>query len=392
MYAHDSSQTRMAFPVTLKRKTQIALVVLLSILVASSVFIHDVASVQKKNLEDVRGLLERVNKNYTVMQDNAQTMQYNIVQVQQYLTDLGATRALISPKDTEADYTSAQENADSFLKVVAETRALAASVDEKDIVLAADEAAASFPAYYNTGKEMAKAYIDHGADAGNKLMPQFDEAADKLQEPVNKIVARTTEIYALSKSQVSVLTEQAQLGADRLLFYTLATSALILLFVGAAAVLLISFVIKPLGIFAGHIQQIASGDLNQDVGSEQRQDEIGDMARAVVALKRDLLETFKLKGMLETMPYNVMFADPQQDFTITYCNRHALEEMKKIESYLPRKVSEVLGASFDIFHKNPSHQRQLLADPKNLPHRATFRVGPETISLVVSALRDKMGN
>jgi methyl-accepting chemotaxis protein len=46
----------------------------------------------------------------------------------------------------------------------------------------------------------------------------------------------------------------------------------------------------------------------------------------------------------------------------------------------------------DIFHKNPAHQRRMLADPKNLPHRADIRLGPETLSLSVSAIYDDAKN
>jgi methyl-accepting chemotaxis protein len=40
----------------------------------------------------------------------------------------------------------------------------------------------------------------------------------------------------------------------------------------------------------------------------------------------------------------------------------------------------------------PSHQRRILSDPKNLPHRAKIKLGPETLDLRVSALLDKQGN
>jgi methyl-accepting chemotaxis protein len=60
-----------------------------------------------------------------------------------------------------------------------------------------------------------------------------------------------------------------------------------------------------------------------------------------------------------------------------------------LEKYLPVRASEMIGQSIDIFHKDPSHQRKMLANDKNLPHRAKIHVGPETLDLLVSAIYDK---
>src|SRR5262249_47156629 len=40
---------------------------------------------------------------------------------------------------------------------------------------------------------------------------------------------------------------------------------------------------------------------------------------------------------------------------------------------------------------NPEHQRRLLSDPRNLPHRASITLGEEILDLNVSAIRDQSG-
>lgn len=89
--------------------------------------------------------------------------------------------------------------------------------------------------------------------------------------------------------------------------------------------------------------------------------------------------------MVHHMPINVMVAD--MGLNITYLNPKSLETLKSIEHLLPCPAREVLGKNIDIFHKHPAHQRQLLANPKNLPHRANIRLGEETLDLLVSAIR-----
>ena len=89
-------------------------------------------------------------------------------------------------------------------------------------------------------------------------------------------------------------------------------------------------------------------------------------------------------GMLENSPINVLYCD--LNFTIQYVNPKSVETLTTIEKLLPVPASKVLGASIDIFHKNPAHQRKLLSSDRNLPHRAIIQVGPEKLDLLVSAI------
>ena len=96
------------------------------------------------------------------------------------------------------------------------------------------------------------------------------------------------------------------------------------------------------------------------------------------------------ESMMENAPVNVIFADT--DLNITYVNPSSVKTLKSIEQYLPCKVEEIMGKCIDFFHKNPAHQRKILSDPKNLPHRANIQVGPETLDLLVSAIYDHQGH
>jgi len=102
-------------------------------------------------------------------------------------------------------------------------------------------------------------------------------------------------------------------------------------------------------------------------------------------------ETNRLMQMIDNMPINVMTCD-LDGFRINYANRTSLETLKRIEEHLPIKAASLVGTSIDVFHQHPSHQRALLADPKNLPHAANIRIGPETLNLRVSAIRGPDGS
>ena len=102
-------------------------------------------------------------------------------------------------------------------------------------------------------------------------------------------------------------------------------------------------------------------------------------------------ESARLLQMIDDMPMNVMMCDPGT-LEITYLNKSSLETLRKIEDLLPVKADALLGQCIDIFHKDPSHQRRMLADPGNLPHKALIKLGEETLDLQVAAIRDNNDN
>jgi len=95
-------------------------------------------------------------------------------------------------------------------------------------------------------------------------------------------------------------------------------------------------------------------------------------------------------SMIENAPINIMCTD--LDLRIQYMNPASVSTLRRLQQYLPIKVDQMLGQAIDIFHKHPEHQRRLLADPKNLPHRTVIQLGPERLDLMVSAMRDARGN
>lgn len=101
-------------------------------------------------------------------------------------------------------------------------------------------------------------------------------------------------------------------------------------------------------------------------------------------------EQFRQQQMINQMPVNVLMSD-LEDFKITFMNDTSRKTLKTLEHLLPVNADEMMGTSIDIFHKDPAHQRRLLADPKNLPWNSRIEVGPETLQLLVSPITDAEG-
>lgn len=103
------------------------------------------------------------------------------------------------------------------------------------------------------------------------------------------------------------------------------------------------------------------------------------------------LEDAMFRQMVDDMPINVMVCD-LEEFRITYANAASLEAVRGLESELGIRADELVGTCIDVFHKEPGHQRRMLADPRNLPHNAIISVGDEKLDLLVTAITDNNGN
>ena len=121
----------------------------------------------------------------------------------------------------------------------------------------------------------------------------------------------------------------------------------------------------------------------------KRQESAAPVARLRPVAAKDDKALARYRAMLDAAPINVIFAD--KDFVIRYLNAASVRTLETIEHLLPLKASQVVGQSIDIFHKHPEHQRRVLADPKNLPHKAVITLGPEKLELNVNAIRDERG-
>ena len=95
-------------------------------------------------------------------------------------------------------------------------------------------------------------------------------------------------------------------------------------------------------------------------------------------------------SMIESVPVNVMLAN--RDGIITYVNQKSKETLKLVEKYLPISADDIVGSSYDVFHKNPTFQKKMLASDKNLPHTAIIELGPEKLELLVTAAYDTNGD
>ena len=91
---------------------------------------------------------------------------------------------------------------------------------------------------------------------------------------------------------------------------------------------------------------------------------------------------------------NLMVAD--NDLNIVYMNGAVTDLLREAEADLKKElphfdVNTLVGTNVDVFHKNPQHQRQMLAGLSTV-HRAMIQVGARKFDLVATPLKNDDGS
>jgi glyoxylase-like metal-dependent hydrolase (beta-lactamase superfamily II) len=96
-------------------------------------------------------------------------------------------------------------------------------------------------------------------------------------------------------------------------------------------------------------------------------------------------EAIRMKQMADNASIPLMYADARG--VIQFLNRASRELFGQLEAHLPCRIDQIVGQSFDIFHRDPRHQQRILADPhRSLPRTTIVRLGPATLKISAFAI------
>ncbi|MFZ2300627.1 MAG: methyl-accepting chemotaxis protein [Gallionella sp.] len=129
--------------------------------------------------------LQHVRDESVAFAMTAKDMETNVTQVQQFLSDISATRAQDGLND---GFKAAEEHYKDFNTDLAKFEQLFASKGNQKGVENSKQIRANFDAFYANGVKMAQAYIDGGPAMGNKLMLDFDQASLALQNALKPFI------------------------------------------------------------------------------------------------------------------------------------------------------------------------------------------------------------
>lgn len=220
-----------------------------------------------------------------------------------------------------------------------------------------------------------------------------NEIYDTKIEVIAKEMDEGLDVLVDDLSSVRDTVGQGALAAAASTRFTTLIAVLATLALGAVcAYFIVRAISKPLRHATGLVGRLADGDTDFELTGMNRTDEVGDIMRAIGALRTPVEEAFFLKTVIEDMPLALMTADPRDDFKINYANKQSHEQIKQLEKFLSISPEELVGSSIDVLHKSPEGLQRLVATPDNLPHRTRIEVGDEVLELNVSAILDRNGN
>jgi len=154
--------------------------------------------------------------------------------------------------------------------------------------------------------------------------------------------------------------------------------------------LIVQSILRPLRQLAEAMDALDDGDTSIDLNIRMA-GTIGTVVEAYGKLKETSKDAFQLRRIVEITPAATMLANTN-DLTISYLNPAALSLFRTIEDFLPCRADELVGQCIDIFHKNPGHQRQFLANKSNLPAKASFVANGHNIEFEAFAIDDHGGD
>ncbi len=220
-------------------------------------------------------------------------MQRNVVQVQQFLSDVSATRALDGLDD---GFAAAARNKAEFIAGLERFRTALTHRGATAELATLDRLHGQFDVYYAAGVTMAQAYVKGGPAAGNALMPQFDKASADLQTSMDAFIGGTS---ARLQAETGVVGEMTA-AAERLALTLCAAVALGtgLLIWGVAL-----SITRPLKQVQASAADIAAGRFSDTI-EVQGSDELAQLARSVEQVRHTV------NGLIESV--NTMSAEHER--------------------------------------------------------------------------------
>ncbi len=239
---------------SIRKKIYIVLALLLIALVAQSSFmLYQTGRIHEASV--------KIGNTYEPIVIKAHELKISVIQIQQWLTDISATRGLDGLND---GLDVAKEHFDIGKKLVAELASL-----DSDNTTAYQQVGPILEAYFATGNTMAQAYIDQGPAGGNKIMSDFDARAAAINEQIDTIMvsvkARSVENLELQEKSAVTLKNTVVLLAA--LFF----ATLVIMAIAVFRVLLVP--VEAMSDMAKDLAQ-GEGDLTKRL-DESRKDELG---------------------------------------------------------------------------------------------------------------------
>jgi methyl-accepting chemotaxis protein len=205
-------------------------------------------------------------------------LEVNVIQIQQWFTDISATRGLDGLDDGQTkaadNYAAARRHLDNLKTLHPQWQSALQKVGR------------NLDAYYRAGEKMAQAYIDGGPQGGNPMMGQFDTTAERIAGDIRRLQDK------VDQYQTDILTVQMR-NAERSSTLVVVFMALYVAMALGLLLLVRVVVLNPLSFFHHTVSSLNAGNANLAARFKvQGDDEIGRIQTEFNTLLDTLEKTY----------------------------------------------------------------------------------------------------
>lgn len=214
----------------------------------------------------------------------AQNMQLNVIQVQQWLSDISATRAQDGLNDGLDEAEKAKQ---AFMDNLSKFHQMYSQENDSTNLAQLDKLKVAMENYHAVGVKMANAYIDGGPEAGNKLMASFDEAAVIIAENIEPFLEQQL-------GELDIEMEKTLSAVNKVITGIIFGAVVMLLLICVSTFLITKAICRPLKEVSSMLKDIADGDsdLTKRLKADSK-DELGELAGSFNRFTEKLQNMFK---------------------------------------------------------------------------------------------------
>ena len=196
-------------------------------------------------------------------------LKLDVIQVQQWLTDISATRAHKGFDDGFDEARKYFNDANKILDFVIQEHI---KYNKPQMVAELKQFKSDFAAYYKIGQEMAKAYIKDGPIEGNKLMLKLDPFAEKLSQKLDPWITKHREENDNAADKIEKYISNVLMETS--------FSSLVLIFIILLAFFAISTIISSIRVIHEHLKNMEDLDFSHTLQLEGK-NEIAEIAKSL---------------------------------------------------------------------------------------------------------------
>ncbi len=196
-------------------------------------------------------------------------LKLDVIQVQQWLTDISATRAHKGFDDGFDEARKYFNDANKILDFVIQEHI---KYNKPQMVAELKQFKSDFAAYYKIGQEMAKAYIKDGPIEGNKLMLKLDPFAEKLSQKLDPWITKHREENDNAADKIEKYISNVLMETS--------FSSLVLIFIILLAFFAISTIISGIRVIHEHLKNMEDLDFSHTLQLEGK-NEIAEIAKSL---------------------------------------------------------------------------------------------------------------